>query len=216
MTGYLRRFLGASLAAVLLVPAFSAHAGTAVLVPASLASAIDNGPADGAFDSFTGEGSINNNGFTELRTNMEFDLAGLTPGSVGSATLTFTLTAFEGVRQLEVHGGGGDGSVDLADFSLDGLIEAIVLDTTSASVVSYSIDVTMAVQAALLGGASHVAFGVRESPANSANFDVIFMEIFGPGPQLTVTAVPLPAAGALMPAALVLVGLARGRRKHTA
>src|SRR5436189_3661828 len=71
------------------------------------ATATDDGPQDGVFDAFTpfNFGSVNNNGYTSLRTVLEFDVSALPPGStVKSATLTMFVDFVEGTRSVALHG----------------------------------------------------------------------------------------------------------------
>lgn len=85
----------------------------------SVATAVDDGPQDGVFDSFApfNLGSVNNNGWTSFRTALEFDISAIPAGSViNAATLNMFFGWVEGTRQIALHGYVGDGTVQLADF----------------------------------------------------------------------------------------------------
>lgn len=162
-------------------------ASTLVLNYTSIATGRDNGPQDGIFDSFTipNLGSIVNNGFTSFRTALEFDLSAIpASATISSAILDFRITAFEGMRSVQVHGYADDGLVQLGDFSRDALVGTVSVNASGTQV--FSLDVTPFI--AGLAGSSNTfaAFGFREEPANASNFTVMFMSL-GFVPSLSVT-----------------------------
>ena len=123
------------------------------------------------FDEFAtfNPGSVNNNGGTSFRTAFEFDLSGLQPGStINSALLTMALTNFEGTRAIEVHRYPGDGTVELSDFALNGLVGTVSIGPTGTQMLNF--DVTAVVANLVANGSTLAGFNIREEPANSANF----------------------------------------------
>ena len=151
--------------------------------------AIDKGPQDGIFDEFlvfpNGD-QINNNGFSEIRGAMEFDLSPLSGEVVVETKLTLTILMFEGSRSFTVHGWPGNGTVELADFALDGLIETEILDPVGQ--IDLEFDVTDLVQSLLDGGRTFAGFNLREEPANGSNFVVMAVVLNVPelAPTLSV------------------------------
>ena len=104
------------------------------------ATAVDIGPQDGVFDAFTEAnfGSVVNNGFTSFRTAIEFDISTIPAGAViNAATLTLRGSIFEGPREVALHGYAGDGTVQLEDFSLDGLVDNTTLVVTCGGRASF-------------------------------------------------------------------------------
>ena len=200
--------LAASLTLLNLVSA-NCGATTLIINPSAFASGQDSGPADGIFDSFTDIGAVNNNGFTDVRSNAEFDLSGLAASGVASATLSFTILAEEGVRQLQLFGYAGDNQVTLADFSTGVMLTQFALDTGTASTFSVSFDVAGALNFLLANGQNSAGFGLREAPANDSNYLIMFVSEGDLGPQLTVTTVPAPAAAGSFISALLLLGWRR-------
>lgn len=143
----------------------------------SVATGVDNGPQDGVFDSFTigNLGSVNNNGFTSFRTNFEFSLSDLPAGStINSAKLTMHLRNFEGIRALAVHGYAGDGTVQLGDFAVNGLVATASVDASGTQILI--LDVTSFVADLVADGETFAGFNVREEPANTSNFLVMAIE----------------------------------------
>ena len=68
-------------------------------------------------------GSVNDNGFTSLRTAFEFSLDGIpVESTINSATLMFRLQNSEGTRGFGVDGYAGDGAPNLTDFGFDNLL----------------------------------------------------------------------------------------------
>jgi hypothetical protein len=193
---------------VLLLLLFGSPVGadTITLNAIAFASASDDGPQDGIFDDFIiGSGSIANNGFTNFRTALEFGLAAIPSGSsVNSATLTLSLNNFEGTRSLRVDAYAGDGSIELTDFALDGFLTSLNLGVGSFFVTA---DATSLVSNLLASGNNFVGFNLREDPANSPNFLVMFVDEPGAGlgPSLSIDFSPVPEPGTL---ALLGTGLA--------
>jgi hypothetical protein len=143
----------------------------------SVATGVDDGPQDGAFDSITapGLGCVNNNGYTSFRTAFEFSLSALPAGAtINTATLTVSLSNFEGQRAVEVHGYAGDGTVQLADFAVDGLVGSASVDPSGTQLVNF--DVTSFVADLVVRGETFAGFDVREEPANGSNFIVMWLD----------------------------------------
>ncbi|HEU4383005.1 MAG TPA: hypothetical protein VFR85_05805 [Anaeromyxobacteraceae bacterium] len=130
-------------------------------------------------------GSVNDNGWTSFRTAFEFGLADLPSGStVSAATLTFMIGSSEGSRSIAAHGYAGDGIVDLADFSRDGLGGIASFDP---GIHAFDFDVTDLVRTWVSQNATYAGFNVREAPPNTANFLVMQVDMYGPiSPQLRI------------------------------
>jgi hypothetical protein len=156
----------------------------------SLATATDQGPQDGVFDAFVPDnlGSVNNNGYTSMRTAFEFSLAAIPPdATIDAAVLTVALSNFEGTRSLQVHGYSGDGTVTLADFARTGLVASF---TAGIGTQSFQFDVTSFIRNLTSTGGSYAGFNVREQPANGSNFTVMNLALAGSPPNLNVTYSP--------------------------
>jgi hypothetical protein len=146
----------------------------------SVNTGVDNGPQDGIFDAFApfNLGSVNNNGFTSFRTAFEFSVSGLPVGStVNSAKLTMALTNFEGMRAIEVHGYAGNGTVQLSDLALNGLVATA--SASAGGTQAFIFDVTSFVSDLAAGGGTFAGFNVREEPANASNFLVMNLALTG-------------------------------------
>ena len=158
----------------------------------------DKGQQDGVFDAFAFSGSVNNNGFTSLRTAFEFSLSGLPTGStINSANLTMDLRNFEGTRSMQVHGYAGDGTVQLSDFALDGIVGTVSVGPVGTQRLTF--DVTSFVAGLVASGQTFAGFNVREEPANTQNFVVMFLELAGgflPRLSITFSKVDSPVANA--------------------
>ena len=149
----------------------------------SVATGEDDGPQDGVFDSFSipNLGSVNNNGWASLRTAFEFNISGLPTGfTLNKANLTFSIANFEGARTIGVHGYTGDGTVQLSDFSINGLVGTATVGPDGSQV--FNIDVTDFVDDLVANNRTFVGFNVREEPANTSNFTIM---------QLALTGLPL-------------------------
>jgi len=160
-----------------LVLASRAAAADLTLNTVSVATAVDLGPQDGAFDliSTLDLGAVNNNGWTSFRTAFEFGLSGIPAGSaVHSARLTLVMSNFEGERSLEVHGYAGNGMVELDDFARAGRVASAGLG--SQGTVTLVMDVSSFVAGLVAEGQGFAGFNVREDPANAANFLVMRLE----------------------------------------
>ncbi len=83
--------------------------------PTIFATGEDAGPQDGEFDRFVVSpnlGMVNNNGFGNYRTAIEYALAALpSDATVTSATLRVPLLIFEGTRSVQIHAYAADGAV---------------------------------------------------------------------------------------------------------
>jgi hypothetical protein len=143
----------------------------------------DLGPQDGVFDvqappsgnSFL----VNNNGWSSIRTVLEFDLSGIPEGStVESAELSFAMGAMEGPRYGAVHGFADDGSIGLDDFQRGSLTGTFLVPANA--VVPVSMDATSLVRSALGGDPPFVGFNFREEPANAANYIVMVLAAVPP------------------------------------
>ena len=179
---------------VLLFPARS-RADVVNLKVASVATGVDNGPQDGIFDSFTALnlGSVNNNGYTSFRTAYEFDLTGV-PTSINSAKLTVVLSNYEGARSLAVHGYTGTGVVQLGDFSVNHLLASTTV--ASGSGQRLVLDVTDFVTDLLANHDSFAGFSLREDPANTLNYLVMFLggqEYYWTVPTLSIDFTTIPS-----------------------
>jgi hypothetical protein len=152
----------------------------------SVATGLDRGPQDGIFDVFTipNLGSVNNNGFASFRTAVEFSLADLPTGStINAAELTVVLSNFEGTRSIEVHGYAGDGTVQLSDLALNGLVGTASVDAGGTQ--TFVLDATSFVTDLVANGETFAGFNVREEPANASNFTVMSLELIG-APVLSI------------------------------
>jgi hypothetical protein len=146
----------------------------------SMATGVDDGPQDGIFDSFTisNLGSVVNNGFTSFRTAFEFSLSALPMGStINSANLTMVLYNYEGTRSIEVHGYTGDGTVQLSDLALNGLVGTA--SVAPSGVPTLFFDVTRFVADLVSNGGTFAGFNVREEPANTSNFVIMQLALSG-------------------------------------
>ena len=160
-------------------------------------TATDYGPQDGIFDAFTpfNFGSVNNNGWTSLRTAFEFDISAIPAGStINAAKLTMLVNWVEGTRHIALHGYAGDGAVRLADFSSNGLVDSTVLNPGSHNVV---FDVTAFLRSLISSDKTFAGFNVREDPANSFNFTILFFNMDGAVPRLSVDFVPPGLGGSV-------------------
>ncbi len=177
----MRHFYSAlSLLAAVFLVALPARAGVINLNTVSVATAVDEGQQDGVFEAIdpVNLGLVNNNGYSSYRTSFEFDLAGLPGGAtINSARLTVVLSNFEGLRGLELHGYPGSGAVRLADFALNGLVGTALVDASGTQTLVF--DVTNFVAGLAADGQAFAGFNVREEPANSTNFTVMFLELGG-------------------------------------
>jgi hypothetical protein len=157
------------------------------------ASAVDEGPQDGVFDAFvlnTGEFSVNNNGFTSFRGALEFELTSVPIGaSINAASLTFTISSVDGIRQIQLHGYVGDGTITLDDFAENGLVGSTTLNPPGSEKVIF--DATPLVETLVKSGERFAGFNLREEPPNVSNFLVLFFGKEGPPrPQLSIDFTP--------------------------
>jgi hypothetical protein len=208
----IRRIRWLPLAATLQAGAASADLGFV-----AGATAEDRGPQDGVFDAFTPSnfGSVDNNGFTSLRTDLEFNLSPIPVGStVSTATLSVHIGFVEGTRSLVLNGYAGDGAIQLIDFSRDGLVGSAILAGTSHDLM---FDATGFIRGLIGGGNVFAGFNFREDPANIPNFTIFNIDMTGPAaPLLSINFVPVPEPSAIWPLAIgliILIIYSRGLRR---
>jgi len=146
----------------------------------SIATGKDEGPQDGVFDSFSipNLGSVNNNGWTSYRTAFEFNLSGLPDGfTINKASLTISIWNIEGTRAIEVHGYKGDGTAQLSDFSLNGLVGTAEVSPDGSQ--TFNFDATDFVADLVANNWTFAGFNVREEPANTPNFTIMKLALTG-------------------------------------
>jgi hypothetical protein len=181
-----------------------ASAATINLGYSSGATAEDQGPQDGVFDAFSplNLGAINNNGFTSLRTALEFNISSIPAGSsIVFATLDLRFVFVEGTRSLMLHGYAGDGTIQLDDFSRNGFVAGAVLPPGGNT--ELMLDATGFIQGLVNSHNAFAGFNLREDPANVPNFTVFRIEMTGPAaPLLSINFVPVPE-----PSVICLLGL---------
>lgn len=141
---------------------------SADLAPSVRASAADEDPRDGTFDTVfpwrhANGGVIVDSAVTERRVALEFEL----PDSVmiGSAQLRFVVAVYERPRQIEIHSYAGDGVSKPRDFTEDELVGVANIDSEGASPLT--VDVTAMVGALVQHGETHAGFNLREHRADA-------------------------------------------------
>lgn len=154
-------------------------------------TAEDYGPQDGVFDvldpPYLWPGSVNNNGYTSIRTAFEFSQVDIPAASmVDSAFLALYLNNWEGNRKIEIHGFAGDGIIELADFSTDNLLGSTMVGAGSSLL---TFDVTEFVRFLWSSNAPFPGFSVREAPPNPANYTIMNVTL---NPKLEVNFTPPP------------------------
>jgi hypothetical protein len=196
----------------------NAVASRITISPFVLGTAVDDGPQDGVFDSFTPSnlGSVDNNGYTSFRTAFEFQLPAIPVGStINAAALTLIDNVFEGPRQLALYGYAGDGILDLNDFSEGTLLGSSTVLPVGSQVVIF--DTTSLVDSLMGGSSAFAGFNVREEPPNTPNFTVMILDVNSTSPALTIDFTePLPEPSPLWLLGTVLVGLLGLRRLRQA
>ena len=178
-----KKLLCSAIALLILAPAVNSEA---IIKQYSVGSTgIDNGPQDGMFDEFTEPnlGSVNNNGFTSMRTAVEFDIAEFR-GPVESATLTVDISNWQGQRALQLHSFVGDGKPDLSDFNLVEFESAVTLSPTGTQTIVF--DVAEAVNHSIAEKSRFVGFNFAEEPASAENYLIMSMSM-GYFPTLSIT-----------------------------
>lgn len=146
------------------------EAATATDVAPTVVASIHDQPFDGVGDSFNAapfEGLLRKGSPTqEDRAIQEFAVASFTGQSLASATLQGAIAsnnAFDvGVRTFEFRLYAGNGSADLSDFAVTG----VVVGTASyhppiTTSLTYTFDVSAAAQSLLAGGATWIGVQVR-------------------------------------------------------
>jgi PEP-CTERM motif len=194
-----------SILGILLLFDSPAVAAQITFSPVVFEAAVDDGPEDGIFDAFVDAsqvGSVNDNGFTSFRTAFEFSLEGIpVESTINSATLMFRLQNSEGTRGVRVDGYAGDGAPNLTDFGLDNLLGSVSIGPDPFFPVN--LDTTNFVSALFANGDGFAGFDVREDPANTSNFLVMFLDPRFVSLSVDYTApAPVPE-----PASLTLLGL---------
>lgn len=182
-----RPYLGSALsllvyATALMLGATAARADAVALSPMVFETGRDNGPADGVFDGILwgNAGLINNNGYSDDRAGVEFALPDLPAGStINSAVLSLGIQAVEGPRSVQIHGYAGDGAIGLADFAQDGLIGSGSVGPGGTAPMRGGLyllefDVTPLLEELWAAGGGFAGFNVRESPANTFGYTVMF------------------------------------------
>ncbi len=202
-----RRFLPLAAMSLALVCfcAPQTRADSVTIVPTVQNIAIDFGQADGVFDAFYLAAGPGNNGYSDVRYAALLPIGGIPAGSlVTSATLTLLITNPEGTRTFEVHGFAGNGTLQLSDFSLNGLLGSSTLQPIATA--TFTFDVAAFIQNLLTGGSGFAGINVREFPANSSNFILFSVDAAVLNVQYTPPApVPEPASIFLLSSGLALL-----------
>ena len=114
------------LSLLILIPLYSSLtlpvlADTITLYPTDIASGKDNGPKDGIFDEFYNPGfpSLYDNGFSEGRICVEFDLSAIR-APVLQATLKCNAKQSNDAALITIYGYSGNGQIELSDFANTG------------------------------------------------------------------------------------------------
>jgi len=102
---------------------------------------------------------------------------------INAATLSMSVGWVEGTRYIALHGYIGDGTIELADFSRDGLIATTTLSLTDQPVV---FDVTHFISNLEINRYAIAGFNIREDPATATNSNVLFFTMGPNSPVLTI------------------------------
>lgn len=130
---------------------------------------------DGEFDVFlnpASRGAVVNNGFVSHRTAFEYPLDLPSDAAIVSATLELSMIISEGTRSIQFHGYPGDGTQQLTDFSFNQLLATEVASANT----NFVIDVKAFVEARRAAGSAFVGFNLREAPANTGNFLIMYVQ----------------------------------------
>ena len=144
------------------------------IVPTVQGSARDSGPQDGIFDFFLAppnDTQLFNNGFQQSRVAFEFDISAIPSGSqINSADLQICISVPNdpGARQIELHGYAGNGTLELADYAEDNLIDSRTLLPGEGS-PSVSFDFSSFLGSELANAETFVGFNLREEPPPPTN-----------------------------------------------
>lgn len=141
--------------------------------PGFFATAEDAGPQDGEFDVYWDApnlGMVNNNGFGNYRTTVEYELPVLPSDAViVQVTLRLPLLIWDGTRSVQIHSYPGNGIKELTDFAANQLLETHVVSGHQ----NFVIDVKALVEARRATGGGFVGFNFREDPPNTENFTIM-------------------------------------------
>ncbi len=203
-------FTALSMLGVLMAVAGLAGQATADTLNPVVVFGVEDNEFDGVGDDFSSASlaSAIFTRFREQRSFAEYDLSGLGGPAIESATITAVLD--EGFSfgfgttpadfAFDVYS--GNGAADLSDFSIAGTTVGTVTLDEDFDTYNLVLDVTDALQALVDGGATHLGLRSLTTTANVGQVDI-------ENPVLDVTAVPEPAALALLTLGL----LAAGRRR---
>ena len=138
--------------------------------PTIFATGEDAGPQDGEFDRFVlspNLGMVNNNGFGNYRTAVEYALPRLPfDATITSASLRLPLLIFEGMRSIEIHAYAADGAAQLTDFTANQVLATYVVSGHQ----NFVLDATTFVNNRRANNGAFVGFNIREEPPNTPNF----------------------------------------------
>ncbi|MEP4147674.1 MAG: hypothetical protein ABJL54_10655 [Halioglobus sp.] len=176
-----------------------ASADVLELFPVASRTAEDCCPTNGKWEENSSVylGSVSNSGYSEIRTNIEFNISSL-PKRIDSATLTINI-GYAGQRWLALHSFEGEGDASLSLFNVENLLASVSLSDSSEN-RSVVFDVTGEVRE-LLGRRVHNAgFSFREDPPNDQGYTIMHVSLdnITVAPKLTINTTSNFADGALV------------------